>query len=43
MNSTRIKNLREKKMLGINALLLCNYKKHFEAQKKYKGNELSNS
>jgi hypothetical protein len=30
-------------MFGINALLLPNYKKHFKAQKKYKGNGLSNS
>jgi hypothetical protein len=28
----------EKKSLGINALLLPNYKKRLEAKKKYKGN-----
>jgi hypothetical protein len=38
----RIKSFNEKNLLGINALLLPNYKKHFEAQKYYKGNGLSN-
>jgi hypothetical protein len=37
------KSFNGKKSLGINALLLPNYIKHFEAQKKYKGNGLSNS
>jgi hypothetical protein len=36
------KNFNGKKLLWINALLLPNYKKHFEAKKKYKGNGLSN-
>ncbi len=36
------KTFNGKKLLRINALLLPNYKKHFEAQKKYKGNGLSN-
>jgi hypothetical protein len=43
MRSTRIKVLMEKRSLGINSLLLPNYKKHFKAKKKYKGNGLSNS
>jgi hypothetical protein len=34
------KSFSGKKLLGINALLLPNYKKHFGAQKKYKGNGL---
>ncbi len=36
-----MKILMEKKSLGINALLLPNYKKHLEAKKQYKGNELT--
>jgi hypothetical protein len=37
------KSFNGKKLIRINALLLPNYKKHFGAQKKRKGNELSNS
>ncbi len=36
------KNFNGKKSLGIDALLLLNYKKHFGAQRKNKGNGLLN-
>jgi hypothetical protein len=36
------KSFYEKKLLGTNALLLPNYKKHFDGKKQYKGNGLSN-
>jgi hypothetical protein len=36
MRSTRIKVLMEKRLLGINSLLLPNYKKHFKAKKNTK-------
>jgi len=36
------KHFNGKKLLRIDALLLLYYKKHFRAQKIYKGNELSN-
>jgi hypothetical protein len=38
MNSRKSKISNGKKLLKINALLLPDYKNHFKAKKKYKGN-----